>query len=285
MASKQPDYQISVMSHDEVQIAINWASSEGWNPGLDDVAAFYAADSQGFLLGKLNDQPIATISAVKYGASFGFIGLYIVEKNFRHQGYGIQIWDKALETLKGRNIGLDGVVAQQENYKKSGFKLAHRNIRFAGSVKESKFTSANIVSLASLPFSDLCDYDRGFFPEERDHFLKTWITQPNGHALGILENTSLVGYGVIRACQSGYKIGPLNAENKDLASELFNALVAKVPVGAAVYLDVPEPNSQAIDLARLNQMEPSFETARMYTGLFPEIALNKIFGITTFELG
>ncbi len=34
--------------------------------------------------------------------------------------------------LGARTVGLDGVVAQQENYKKSGFVLAHRNVRHGG---------------------------------------------------------------------------------------------------------------------------------------------------------
>ena len=33
-----------------------------------------------------------------------------------------------------RVIGLDGVVAQQENYRKSGFELAYANIRYGGTV-------------------------------------------------------------------------------------------------------------------------------------------------------
>jgi hypothetical protein len=34
--------------------------------------------------------------------------------------------------LAGCTIGLDGVVAQQGNYLKSGFQLAYRNIRYQG---------------------------------------------------------------------------------------------------------------------------------------------------------
>ncbi len=285
MSLHQHDYQISVMSQDEVQTAVDWAGAEGWNPGLDDPASFYAADSQGFLIGKLNGQPIASISAVKYGNSFGFIGLYIVAEPFRHQGYGLQIWNKALEHLLGRNIGLDGVVAQQDNYRKSGFRLAHRNIRFAGISKQQKPVAANIVELTSLGMEILLAYDAGFFPARRDDFLKAWINQPHTHALGIVENGKLAGYGVIRACRQGYKIGPLNAESPDLAHELFNALVGGLPLGADIYLDVPEPNVQARDLAQTHAMQPVFETARMYTGDFPNMALDKIFGITSFELG
>ena len=40
------------------------------------------------------------------------------------------IWNAAMDSLAGRNVGLDGVVAQQDNYRKSGFRLAYRNVRF-----------------------------------------------------------------------------------------------------------------------------------------------------------
>jgi hypothetical protein len=58
------------MSRREVDLAIDWAAAEGWNPGWHDADCFHAADPNGFLLGLLGNEPIATISAVRYGASF-----------------------------------------------------------------------------------------------------------------------------------------------------------------------------------------------------------------------
>ena len=285
MAKQADDLQIAFMTPGELHLAIDWARLEGWNPGLNDAAAFYASDPQGFLVGKINQQPVASISAVRYGSAFAFIGLYIVEKSYRHQGYGIQLWTRALEYLKGRTIGLDGVLAQQDNYRKSGFTLAHRNIRFAGLAKHNGLIPENIVELSSIPMEELAVYDRHFFPAPRTNFLQAWTHQTHGHALGIMENNKLVAYGVIRACHEGYKIGPLNAESKDLALELFSALTAKIPTGATFYLDTPEPNSAALALAERHDMRPCFETARMYTGTAPDLPLHKIFGITSFELG
>src|SRR4029078_356825 len=95
----------------EVGLAIEWAAAEGWNPGLHDAACFHAADHGGFLVGLLDDEPVATISVVKYGATFGFLGLYIVRSEFRGQGYGMQIWKAGRERLAGRNIGSRGGVA------------------------------------------------------------------------------------------------------------------------------------------------------------------------------
>jgi ribosomal protein S18 acetylase RimI-like enzyme len=99
-----------------MDIAIDWAAAEGWNPGLYDADCFRAADPDGFLVGLLGDEPVATISVVKYGDSFGFLGFYIVKPAYRGQGYGRQIWDAGLAYLKGRTVGLDGVLAQQGNY-------------------------------------------------------------------------------------------------------------------------------------------------------------------------
>mgnify|MGYP003581476289 CR=1 FL=1 len=72
-------YTIRTMTREEVDIAIDWAAAEAWNPGFYDADCFYAADPNGFLIGLLGDEPIATISVVRYGDSFGFLGFYIVK--------------------------------------------------------------------------------------------------------------------------------------------------------------------------------------------------------------
>ena len=272
------------MAPNEVGTAVNWAKQEGWNPGNHDASSFYKADSTGFLAGKYNDKIIATISAVKYGNDFGFIGLYIVESSFRGRGFGFKIWEEAISSLGNRNIGLDGVLAQQDNYKKSGFKFANRNIRYSGRSKIDLAKNHAILA-ETIGFSEISKYDRQFFPDERDGFLKNWISPKNSRTLAIVGKSKILGYGSIRACHQGFKIGPLNADNYDVAAELFLALTASVPDQSEIFLDVPEPNKNAIQLAQKSGMSPVFETARMYTKNFPNLPLEKIFGITSFELG
>ncbi|NJP12450.1 MAG: GNAT family N-acetyltransferase [Leptolyngbyaceae cyanobacterium RU_5_1] len=281
----EPHYSIQRMSRDDLQIAIDWAAAEGWNPGLHDAECFYAADPTGFLIGRLGDQAIATISAVKYGHSFGFIGFYLVKPEYRGQGYGIQLWNAALDTLQGRTIGLDGVLVQQSNYQKSGFQLAYRNIRYAGVGGGEPTSHAEVVDLSNVPFETIAAYDQLFFSGDRVQFLRCWINQPDSTALGILRNNTLVGYGVIRACRQGYKIGPLFADRPTFAEALFIALTATTPAGAPIYLDVPEINAAAVNLAEHYEMKPVFETARMYTQAAPDLPYDRLFGVTTFELG
>jgi ribosomal protein S18 acetylase RimI-like enzyme len=273
------------MAKDELSIAIDWAASEGWNPGLHDAESFYETDPNGFFIGEINGKPISTLSAVKYGATFGFMGFYIVKPEYRGKGYGIQIWNAGLEYLKKRNIGLDGVLEQQENYKQFGFKLAYRNIRYEGVSGNLTSTNKKIVKLSSISFKTVKLLDQQVFPAKRSNFLKSWIKQPESNALGIMQNEELSGYGVIRKCRNGYKIGPLIANTSELAEFLFLALKNTVKESEIIFLDIPEINKEALSLVEKYNMKIVFETARMYTKTAPCTSLNKLFGVTSFELG
>lgn len=273
------------MTRQDVNIAIDWAVEEEWNPGLHDVDCFYAADPNGFLVGLLDNEPVATISAVKYGKSFGFLGLYIVKPKYRGKGYGIQIWKAGLELLGNRIIGLDGVVGQQDNYRKSGFILAHNNVRYQGTGGEYYPFNSNIVPLSTLTFDDICIYDQPFFPDKRREFLRCWLNQSQSVALGVISNNKLAGYGVMRRCHNGYKIGPLFADSPEYAEHLFLSLRSHASEGSSVFLDIPAPNEAALDLVNRHNMTISFETARMYKDQNPNLPINRLFGVTTFELG
>jgi GNAT superfamily N-acetyltransferase len=278
-------YAIRTMRHGDIDLAIQWAEREGWNPGLNDAQCFHAADPDGFLLGLLGETPVAAISAVRYGQDFGFVGFYIVAPEHRGQGFGLRIWSAAMQRLRGRTVGLDGVPDQQTNYQKSGFRLACRNVRHQGFGGEKRPEHVRLKDLSQLPFDAIAAYDRRFFPAERTRFLLEWLNQPGGAALGLLEDGRLAGYGVLRPCRSGYKIGPLFADHAEAAEDLFCALASEVPAEAPVFLDTPEANPAAMDLARRHGMAPVFETARMYAGDAPALELHGIFGVTSFELG
>lgn len=273
---------VRAMTPADLARAIDWAAAEGWNPGLDDAGAFMAADPGGFLVGEMAGEAIGCVSVVAYGERLGFLGFYIVRPEFRGRGFGWRIWQAGMARLAGRNVGLDGVVAQQDNYRRSGFGYAYANQRFEG--LGGGAAPGGTVDLAGVAFAELADYDAAVFTERRESFLTAWIALPRSRALGVMKDGRLAGYGVIRACRQGHKIGPLFADDAAAAETLFAALAATVP-GEAIYLDVPRPNGAAMDLAERHAMTPVFETARMYTKGDPGVPLAKVFGVTTFELG
>ena len=279
------DVVIRPASRAELDVMIAWAADEGWNPGLSDAACFHAADPDGFLLAFRGPEPAASISVVRYGADFGFLGLYIVRPDLRGRGIGYRLWQAGMARLAGCTVGLDGVVAQQENYRRSRFSLAHRNVRYGGSPCIAPTRDDRIRDIDGTLLEAVLACDRTFFPAPRASFLRCWLA-PDGHrtAQACVEDGAVQGYGVIRRARSGFKIGPLFAETAGIAEALFGSLAAEAG-GEPVFLDVPEPNAAARALAERYGLAPSFETARMYRGPDPGLPLARIFGITTFELG
>jgi len=272
------------MRRDELSFAIDLAANEGWNPGLRDGECFHAADPGGFLIGELRDEPVGCISAVSYGGRYGFIGLYIVRPEYRGLGYGLRLWQGAMARLQGHNVGLDGVVAQQANYARSGFRLAYANVRYRGRA-ETAAIHPSVAPANEASFEAIAVLDRKVFPERRDAFLRCWLAQPNAGAYVAREDDRLTGYAVVRPCREGWKIGPLVAQSPVVAERLYQAAAAHVPKGETIFVDIPKANAAAQSLPATFGLEASFETARMYTGPDPAIELSKLFGVTTFELG
>lgn len=278
-------YVTRTASRDEVALVIDWAAQEGWNPGLHDAQTFRAADEEGFFIGLLEGEPVASISVVKYEPGFAFLGLYIVRPQWRGRGLGLAIWKHGMASAPGRLVGLDGVVAQQHNYRKSGFELAWRNVRYEGRGGTPAPVDARVVDLAGVPFSAVCAYDHGYFPAGRATFLRAWLAQPDAFAHGWVKDGQLQGYGLIRRCGTGWKIGPLFADREPVAEALFLALCSHAGAEEPVYLDLPEPNAAAVALAQRHHMRAVFETARMYAGRPPAVTMHGLYGVTTFELG
>ncbi|MGV9427894.1 GNAT family N-acetyltransferase [Streptomyces sp. NPDC003656] len=260
-----------------------WAAAEGWNPGLSDGPAFFAQDPEGFFLGRIDGEPVSAVSVVNYGDDYAFLGCYLVRPDLRGQGHGLTTWKTALAHAGTRTVGLDGVVAQQDNYRRSGFELAHRTARYTGPAPTGPVPDG-VRPAEAADLVAVTAYDSACSPADRPRFLAEWLTLPGHRAFVREDGGRLTGYGVIRPGHDCPRVGPLFADTADDARALLTALSAEV-AGQQVAVDIPEPNKAAVALALDLGLAPSFETARMYTGPVREHALDRVFGVATLELG
>ena len=257
---------VRVLELGEIQMLLDWAAVEGWNPGLGDAKTFQAADPQGFLGAFVDGVMVAAIAAVAYDEKFGFIGLYICHPDWRGQGHGRTVWEAGMTYLGLRTVGLDGVPEQQSNYASMGFVSAYETVRMSGTLRATPPAVVSVESVASIR-----ELDR--FPAKRDGFLSRWIAAPNRAW------RSDNGYAVVRECGEGQKVGPLFAADHDDALDLLG------PVEGMVQIDVPVGQAEFLSRLEALGLVPGFRTARMYRGLAPALDMSRVFGITSLELG
>ncbi len=276
------------MQREELDVLVEWAAGEGWNPGLHDADIFWATDSRGFIAAELDGELVGGGSIVSYNRQYGFMGFFIIHPRHRGRGLGNRLWHGRLNRLITRLdqpavIGMDGVFDMQPYYAKGGFRFFGRDLRYQGEGQAFSVMD-NVVALSELPFDVVDAYDQAHFPAQRSEFLELWINYPGSHARAVIREGELAGFAVLRPCRSGFKIGPLFAADFDAAKCLYQALSTQVP-GEPVFLDIPEDNTAALSLVTEQGMTEVFGCAKMYYGSAPALPINEIFGVTTFELG
>lgn len=277
--------EIKTADFQEIGTFLDWAAAEGWNPGLDDALPFFSGDPKGFFIGRVDGEKVAVVSVVCSGDAHAFLGFYMCHPSFRSRGYGIQVWRHGLAHAGARTVGLDGVVAQQENYKKSGFSLAWNNVRYGGSIAASDLPPAGARAVEASDIPALAAYDARCYGAPRLAFLSSWLQNSAvRRSFVVVADGDIRGYCTARHCRTGVKIGPLFADDRATAESLLGVAIAYAG-GSEVFVDVPQTNAAAVKLAESLGMTPRFETARMYRGTAPALPLAEIFGVTTFELG
>jgi hypothetical protein len=272
------------MAGGDVEVVLDWAAVEGWNPGLHDAAAFAAVDPEGLLLGLVNGEPIAAIACPRYDGRFGFVGLYLVRGDHRGSGLGMSIWRAGHARLGGIVAGLDAVDAQVGHYERWGYRAEGHTYRYAGRGPQ-RAPDADVCPLKDVPWSGVLDMDARGFPARRDRFLRLWTTQPEGRALALRSGGRVIGYGVRRRCREGYKVGPLFARDRRGAESLLDGLVSDLQASDPWWIDAPETNPAAIRMAEDRDLVRGLRTSRMYRGRAPDYERSTVFGVTTLELG
>jgi hypothetical protein len=181
------------------------------------------------------------------------------------------------------SIGMDGILAMQPFYQKGGFNIAFRDERFELLGKAYSF-SDHVSTIELEDFSEILKYDKLHFGFQRTLFLNQWLTMPESKVIKYKHNNEIKGYAVIRPAEKGYRIGPLFAQDDSIAEELLKCCLS-FATEDSVFLDIPTINENAMKLVKKYDGKYIFECARMYHGQAPDLPINHIYGITSFELG
>lgn len=288
-------YKIRSLRSKEASIVTEWARSEGFAPGIGDVNIYRNTDKQGIWLGLLNNIPIGCIVGVRYNINYGFLGLYIVKKEFRGMGYGLTLWKHVLNEMRDIHcIGLEAAPDRIKDYSKWGFEESSITTRFKYD-RLDNFSSdyLNTKGLLLLDQSEITSdliqsYDAKKEETVRPHFLADWLSYKSGKVIAMInENKECVGFGRIRPCLltkgKGWRIGPLIANTPDLARILIGSLLTRHK--GIVYIDSPGLNSNSKDLLKSIGFKQDSYTVRMYKGKQKDISLNDVYGLACLELG
>ena len=217
-------FDIKPLRDKDISVVTSWSRLEGFAPGVGDVSIYKNTDNQGIWIGWLDDIPIGCIAGIKYNQNYGFIGLFIILKEYRGNGYGVCLWQHALNYLADLPcIGLEAALDRIKDYSKWGFAsssfttrwqtIGNSNLLNNHIQSSSQTFGLKLVEGSSIPSSSVQTYDAKREPSPRPHFLSDWLHHPAGNVLALMDDigrydyqTILYGYG--NTTKIDYDLGP-----------------------------------------------------------------------------
>ncbi|KAK9711999.1 hypothetical protein K7432_007434, partial [Basidiobolus ranarum] len=282
--SKMPSEELVIKSatQESLKIIYQWGDNEGWNPGVHDWKTMYSTNPDGYFVGHLNDKPICCIAIFRYSHQVSYIGWYIVLKEYRGHGYGLTMFKYAMNLLKGYNIGLDGVVAQQSNYAKFGFVRHYDNEvydgEFLGGINSIlPLQDLKFVTMEHVSVDKIAEFEYEQTGILRLKWWKAWLEQPDLTTLALLDdkgsivatvNSRLTGNGSqsithLYATDAKYADAILVKSLKSLQSSVGDEKPLKY------HLTLNNKNPQCNSVIEKFHLKHSISFGRMWTNGLP----------------
>ncbi|MDP2415641.1 GNAT family N-acetyltransferase [Daejeonella sp.] len=209
-----------------------------WNQLEADWQIFLQHSPGACMVATFQDQIVGTVTTIRYGYSFSWIGMVLVDPDFRRQGIGQKLLQQALQILQTEEtVKLDATTQGREVYLKLNFVDEYRLSRMNMIVVENLFnpTTARPILKEDLP--NLIEFDSNIFGANRSTLLQwMWEKAPQLSFL-IEDGNEIKGYSMGRYGHDFIHIGPIIAENTSIAKHLVIAALSKC-AGSPVILDV-----------------------------------------------
>ncbi len=292
------NFEIRPLEQNDIPQVTKWSRLEGFAPGAGDVTIYSHTDRQGLWVGCLDKEPIGCIAGVKYNQFYGFIGLFLVVKEERGNGYGLKLWEHVMNKLSDvRCLGLEAAPNRLLDYQSWGFVpssittrwMISNNTYLKSSLElKSEIKDYLLLEDKDIPSNIIQKYDENKENTPRPHFISDWISSRSGSVLAIVNRNDIcTGFCRIRPCLlkdgKGFRIGPLVADSPLLATLLINKISSCYP--GTILIDSPGVNLEANKLFRSLGFVQISHTIRMYKGKQPLISMREIYGLACLELG
>ena len=274
--------KISVMGEKDIAFAYHLANEEKWGYLEKDFRRLIYFEPEGCFVALKDKEKVGMVTTTSY-KDYAFLGCLIVRKDERGKGIGETLMNHAINYLinKGiKTIELDGVFFAVSLYRRLGFKDKYLSLRFKGK-GENNYNKA-------LPYdpqmaNEIVNFDKEKTGLSRERIIRKFLEEFR-NSVYIIKKKNISAYAIVRSrAEEHFTIGPLIAENQEVAEVLLCSIMAKY-TKKILTIGVPEINQDSIRMLLrngFNYIEPSL---RMYLGERKNYEKN-LFGIIAPEKG
>jgi ribosomal protein S18 acetylase RimI-like enzyme len=268
------DFQIRVMTVDDIDFADSLRATAGWNQTKADWRRFIELAPQGCFIAESQGVRAGTATTISYQNKIAWIGMVLVDPERRRHGIGRGLLLHCIEHLRASGvqcIKLDATPLGKKLYDTLGFVDEWTLTRWRGNVTAAPNREFNQISI-----SEIAKLDEAAFGVNRTDFLRRLAADSRTVFL------SGEGFGMLRPGARAFYFGPVVAKSHAVGLRIMEALLP----GGEIIVDIPDNNRAAVAWAQSLGLTAERQLHRMRLGpAIPQPAPETLFAIAAPEVG
>jgi GNAT superfamily N-acetyltransferase len=260
---------IRAMTPTDIPAGMRLKDLAGWNQTAEDWARFLETDPQGCFVAECQGQVVGTATTIIYEGRLAWVGMVLVDPDFRGKGIGTAVLESAIAYLDGQRvpcIKLDATPQGKPLYERLGFRaeyeierclLRRTGGRIGGDASQAPCQGENLTAALAI--------DRDVFGANRSAVLRS-IARAAPELVALAQDDSgLQGYALGRKGSHADHLGPWVARNARAAQDLLDRFLERT-LRDVIVVDILTDNPWARALAANKGFEFSRTLTRMYRG-------------------
>ncbi len=256
--------RIRLLNSADIPMAMRLKDGAGWNQTALDWERFIIASPEGCFAAESDGRLIGTSTAIIYEGKLAWIGMVIVEPEFRGQGIGTTLLKRAIDHLDSRKIPcmkLDATPQGRPLYEKFGFVAEYNIERWMLKRAESEA----VIRQAPERLEEVLRMDRAVFGADRSKLLRSLAASAPELTLAAKDETGPAGYTFGRRGSRADQLGPWMARSEDVGAILLDEFLRRSSRDL-IFVDCMGRNSAAVPLVKARGFELSRPLTRMFRG-------------------
>ena len=223
---------IRQMHIDDITKCMLLSDAEQWNQTEKDWKRLINGPKNHCMVAELDHRIIGTATAMNYSNEIAWIGMMLVDADFRGRGISKMLLGDLLNQLRiCRSVKLDATPAGQPVYEKFGFKPEYIINRMTSSsllnlqVSESESTPEQ---MQKTDINEVLQLDQHVFGAYRSYLFNSIIRDNPGKVSIIKRDGYITAFSLVRKGKRYLHIGPVISTNLRDAKDLILGILLKV---------------------------------------------------------
>jgi GNAT superfamily N-acetyltransferase len=280
------EIEIRLLDEHDIAGAMRLKELARWNQTESDWRRLINLEPRGCFCASLDGRVAGTTTTATYGGALAWVGMVLVDPQYRRRGVATRLMETALDYLEKRvaTVKLDATPDGRPVYERFGFQVESLVERWVGTARAFDARAEGRETFEPSMRGELLALDREAFGADRAELIESLLADACVAPVVASAAGRLTGYALARRGSNAAYIGPAASDAKQAAT-LLDGLLSQL-AGQRIYVDLNTNSARGAEVLAARGFVKQRDLVRMSRGAPNGAASSEsVFAIAGPEVG